>query len=262
MVIQDDTIDIFLVNKYDTIKLKKIQSIFNSKTNDDISYSLWYKAYNDENWIYTNIIYKKYCEYCFLCINTKRNFRWIKTKLHVTPIIKGIYLCAFLDSEKIKILPTINYEYTDKFFEYPLITGGQKIGRATYLEGFGPKINYTKNALLLINGVKVLNGDYLLNAKPGLYNIQLFIDTHYIKTNINIISDKQKDILNKMYKDNYIYETGEAEPPKNIKENNIKEETATNYVSKNFLYTLIGKKINNQNNSLIKVMEFRNYGNK
>lgn len=262
MAIQDDTINIFLVNKYDTIKLKKIQSVFNTKTNDDISYSLWYKTCNDENWIYTNIIYKKYCEYCFLCMNTNRNLMWIKTKLHVTPIVKGIYLCAFLDNEKIKILPTINYEYTDKFFEYPLITGGQKIGRATYLEGFGPKINYTKNALLLINGVKVLNGDYLLNAKPGLYNIQLFIDTHYIKTNINIISDKQKDILNKMYKDNYIYETGEAEPPKNIKENNIKEETATNYVSKNFLYTLIGKKINNQNNSLIKVMEFRNYGNK
>lgn len=262
MEIQDNTINIFQVNKYDTIKLKKIQNIFNAKTNDDISYSLWYKAYNDKSWTYTNIIYKKYCDYCFLCINTKRNLMWIKTKLHVTPSVIGIYLCAFLDSEKIKILPTLNYQYTDKFFEYPLITGGEKIGRATYIEGFGPKINYTNNALLLINGVKVLSGDYLLTAKPGHYNIQLFINNHYIKTNINIISDKQQDILNKMYNDSYIYETGEAEPPKNIQENKIIEELTIDFVSKNFLYSLIGRKIMNKNNSLIKVMELINYGNK
>ncbi len=262
MEIQNNTINIFLINKYEKIKLKKIQNIFKSKTNNDISYSLWYKGHNDTNWIYTNIIYKKYCDYCFLCANTHRNFIWIKTTLNATPIIVENFLCTFLDSEKIKILPTINDEYTDKFFEYPLITGGHKIGRATYLEGFGPKINYTKNSLLLINGLKVLNSDYLLTAKAGFYNIQLFIGNHYIKTNVNIISDKQTVILNNTYKDKYIYETGKAEPPKYIEENNIKEKHLATCVSKNFLYTLIGKKIINQNNSLIKVMELKNNGNK
>lgn len=264
MTILNNKIDIFKLSKNNKEPFKNIQEIFMSKTNDNRSYSLWYKSYDEENWIYTNIIYKKYCNYCFLCINMPENLAWIENNLLVIPKVMGRYLLAFLDSEQIKRLIELDYAHIDKWFEfeYPIITGGKKIGRATYLEGFGPKINYTTNSLLLINGLKVLRGDYLLDAKSGFYTIHLFINNHYIKTSINIIaSDKQQSILDNSYDDQYIYEIGYEEPPENIMENNPNIELTINNTSKDFLYTIIGKKAH-KNSSLIKVMELMNYGNK
>lgn len=140
---------------------KEINNLEYSMTDNGIRYLLWYKVPYEENWTYTNVIYKKYCEYCIMCENTTINLTWLMNNFKIKPLISGKYLFIFFNANNIDKLIKLNSNYTDKFFTYPIYYSGQRISRNMYEYKNGPILNINENSLILINGKKLLINFFL-----------------------------------------------------------------------------------------------------
>lgn len=222
-------------------KILDNQSINNlefSMTDDGIRYLLWYKVPHEENWTYTNVIYKKFCEYCIMCKNTTINLTWLMNNFSIKPLMIGIYLFIFFNANNIDKLIKLNSNYIDKFFTYPIYYSGNRISRNTYEYKNGPILNINDKSLILINGQKITDKFFLKNCEVGEYKIHVFVDNHYIKT---IIYIKNKNNINDT--DNiFFYILGEGK---------YKEKHSS--MTRSYLYLLAGKRI--KKNRLLNTLE-------
>lgn len=217
---------------------KSIDNLKFSMTDDGIKYLLWYKVSDEENWTYTNVIYKKYCKYCVMCENTSINIKWIMKNFNIKPFIIGKYLFMYLNPNNIEKLINLNSNYIDKFFTYPIYYSGNRIARNTYEYKNGPILNISDKSLILINGQKITDKYFFNDCKTGEYNIHVFVDNHYIKTIIYIENNNNINNMN----NSFFYILGERK---------YKEKNSS--MTRSYLYLLAGKKI--KKNKLLNIIE-------